>query len=417
MQSPTSRFERPSCSLEPISVLARTTQSLCLASVTAIAIHLGLTKIGVFETERRVTKPLTAQFVKRQPRLTKPLELKKRPRARPRLIQRQMVTVKARADLGRTRGRFEPVRVMERFAKPSVRLERGHSWAASELEPEAVAQGIRGVKETKEAMDLTLELLDICALDTGRYHAMVVQDPLEKQNIRGFFRLKYAYSQSMRERGYHDFESRILQNLVSLIETVNRYTLINATFEGRVSFDSAELLQTPWVYIQIGPYPFEMSLRDKRNLGRYMTQGGFVFCEAHDLYVSGEVGLRNPLCLYSAIHMLTSAMEGQGLRLSSEWAFDRVPDDHPLYHCYFDFDGLPGGVLDSQFLQSGYLRGAVIEGRLVAVLSNKGIMHLWGDPDKPQLKSQRFLQLGINTIVFALTQEGSITKRVMDMAR
>jgi hypothetical protein len=74
-------------------------------------------------------------------------------------------------------------------------------------------------------------------------------------------------------------------------------------------------------------------------------------------------------------------------------------------------------MFDQQFVQSAYLRGAVVEDRLVAVLSNKGIMHLWGDPDNPLLRNERFLQLGINTIVFALTQESSITRRVMDAVR
>ena len=83
--------------------------------------------------------------------------------------------------------------------------------------------------------------------------------------------------------------------------------------------------------------------------------------------------MRNPGCLYSAIHMLTSAIEGQALALGRDWTFDRVPDEHPVYHCFFDFQGLPGCLFDRQFTQSGYLRGAVIDNRLVAVLS-KGVV-------------------------------------------
>ena len=109
--------------------------------------------------------------------------------------------------------------------------------------------------------------------------------------------------------------------------------------------------------------------------------------------------------------MLTSAIEGQGLLLNRDWTFDRIPDEHPIYHCYFDFDGLPGGLADQQFVQSGYLRGAVLGDRLAAILSNKAILNLW---EEGSTKNERIIQLGINTIIFALTQEGSITKRVMD---
>ena len=410
-----SRFTCPSAELNLKGLLQRARAILWYCLAAAMVLHLLLTRISMLSSEQKSTKPLTTQFIKRQPRLTKPLELKKRPKPKSRRIQRQMVAVRARADRQQISSRFQPVGVLDQFVKPLARLDRFASFASTDLEPEAVAQSIAGLKETKDAIDMSLEMLDIESLDTGRYHAMVIQDPIEKRNIRGFFRLKYAYSQSMRERDYHSFESRILQNLTSLIEAMNRYTYIKTTFEGRISFDSWELLETPWIFIQIGPYPFEMNRTDTENLGRYSTSGGFVFCEAHDKVAGGA--LRDPACLHNAIHMLQSAIEGQGLKLGRDWTFDRVPDDHPVYHCFYDFDGLPGCQFDPQFVQSGYLRGAVIDNRLVAVLSNKGIMHLWGDPSNPQLKSERFLQLGINTIIFALTQEGSITKRVMDAIR
>ena len=36
---------------------------------------------------------------------------------------------------------------------------------------------------------MSLELLDIETLDTGRYHAMVIQDPSDKRTIRGFIHI------------------------------------------------------------------------------------------------------------------------------------------------------------------------------------------------------------------------------------
>ena len=90
-----------------------------------------------------------------------------------------------------------------------------------------------------------------------------------------------------------------------------------------------------------------------------------------------------------------------------------IPENHPLYHCFFDFnDGAPNGaeigrvgsVLSKQRL---YLEGVWYRGRLVAVYSDKGYIIKWNDNanNEPQLK------IGVNMIVFALTQEGGIADK------
>ena len=54
---------------------------------------------------------------------------------------------------------------------------------------------------------------------------------------------------------------------------------------------------------------------------------------------------------------------------------------------------------------------------IVLVICQKALVHIWGDPLNPQMREERMVQFGINTIIFALTQEGSITHRVMDEVR
>ena len=39
-------------------------------------------------------------------------------------------------------------------------------------------------KDVESRMDMSLEMVDIVALDTGKYHAMVVQDPYDKRSIK-----------------------------------------------------------------------------------------------------------------------------------------------------------------------------------------------------------------------------------------
>ena len=93
--------------------------------------------------------------------------------------------------------------------------------------------------------------------------------------------------------------------------------------------------------------------------------------------------------------------------------FSMIHNNHPLYHCFFDFsDGPPYGAeigLFDNYMspQRYYLEGVWLKNRLVAIYSNKGYIIKWSynTDNEPQLK------MGVNMIVFALTQESSIANK------
>ena len=60
--------------------------------------------------------------------------------------------------------------------------------------------------------------------------------------------------------------------------------------------------------------------------------------------------------------------------------------------------------------QSYFLEGVFLGDRLVGVYSDKGYVHMWARDfgNEPQLR------FGINAVVFALTQEGSIAQQQID---
>ena len=58
----------------------------------------------------------------------------------------------------------------------------------------------------------------------------------------------------------------------------------------------------------------------------------------------------------------------------------------------------------------GTFLGITIDDRLVGVQSNMDYEDCWGFI----VENGRSLQFGINMVIFALTQEGSITQQVMD---
>ena len=49
-------------------------------------------------------------------------------------------------------------------------------------------------RTAENRIDMALDMLDVNALDTGRYHAVVVQNPNDKQGLKGFIKLARVHS-------------------------------------------------------------------------------------------------------------------------------------------------------------------------------------------------------------------------------
>jgi len=423
-----SRFGYPSGSLMLGVLLKRARGVPWLGCALALFIHIGLSQLRGLVEEQRTAKPLTTHFVKRQPRLSKPLELKKRPRPKRRQIQRTMVAVRARAGEQRTSSRFQPVQVVQQFAKPSARFDRAASLTSRRLEPQAIAQSVAGTKETKEATNMSLEMLDIQALDTGQYHAMVVQDPTDKRNVQGFCHLAAIYIPRIHEgvtRAYAPFGDFVMGSLARLAAAMNQYTDVRTDLKGRLLLGDSEMLKTPWIFLFIKIGSYELSDPELQALGQYLIAGGFVFADAHSRMGGQEYAGIEP----HQTNLLAS------LRYHSVTARpETLPNSHPIYHCYFDFQGPPpaGDAAALYHKRIGieshrgahlidHLDGIIVNGRLLAILTEKGYYHPWAtwrpsyyhDWCKQQDPTLQ-LQFGVNLIIFSLIQEGSITHRVMN---
>ena len=417
----TSRFHCASLGLDLAGLVRRHRRTLLLWGTAAACAHIASARWVSKEQAQQAPKPLSTRFVKREPRLTKPLELKRRPQPKRRSIQRTMVTVQARVSRQESSARVAGFGVMRSLAKPQGAIGRSMSSAGVAVAPEVVAQGVESTKETRQAVDMSLELVDIEALDTGQYHAMVVQDPSDKQNVRGFFHLAMAYSVNMHKDQYWSAcQSRIRYGLVRLADTINRHTQIKADVRGTVEIDSQELLKTPWVWIY-PVYSFVLSASEADNLGKYMLTGGFLLSDSpHHRVITSRAT--------AADQLVKDALAAQGKTFGSDWTFVRLPNSHPVYHCFFDFPEGPPTAGDWQRrAHVDYLLGVFFEGRLVCIRSHKNFENAWSDQGSDgapasggayaHLDPQRALQFGVNLVVYALTQEGSITNRVMDAVR
>jgi hypothetical protein len=265
-----------------------------------------------------------------------------------------------------------------------------------------------------DRVNLSLEMLDVSALDTGRYHAMVVQDPTDKRQIKGYFHFIRVYASSVLARAGRMNE--FPETLINLVKKLNEWTGIRADMGRSIPFSSEEIFKVPFIYFDFGAWGFEDRLTpgEASRLGEYVLRGGLYMAE------DGGVGIGSA-CDKAARATIEDALAAVNRPKGRFWSFVKIPNDHPIYHCFFEFaDGPPVGADYFNYPESTlkgpypWLEGVFMDGRLTAIMSNKAYQDVWGrNPGVPGDPTRCF-QMGVNIIIFALTQEGSISNRVMD---
>ncbi len=242
---------------------------------------------------------------------------------------------------------------------------------------------------------MALEMLDVNSMDTGRYRAMVIQDATDKQAIKGFVKMAQVMSSRALAGGTTGYGRVTLRidTIDRLRDVLNEYTGLKAEFLGMITFDDPRLMEVPVILPQGRPNEAEMD-----HLAQYLLSGGFVLGGVYEEALEKYGGL---------------------IRGKDFWS-ERLPETHPVYSSFFDLKGgMPYGNSPSMGQgKSGvktwnYLRGYFVKGRMAGITPGDGG---WGwQNDIKGGDSTRQLQLAVNLIIYALTQEGSITQRLMQM--
>jgi len=255
----------------------------------------------------------------------------------------------------------------------------------------------------QEAMSLRQELLNVQDLDFGRYQAILIQDPENKRNIRGFFNMSVID---------YDLADKNNDRFPTATEELMRYmrdnTKINARIEGTtLRLSDANIFKQPLLYMTGNRAIFQFSDTEKENLGEYLREGGFLFSEeirkadSEGSLEGSGAGQEGTIYdrQFKALLKDPLVLGGEGAR------WQRVSKKHPLYFTFYEFadgppmGGAPGGnVFDLEMLE--------LRGRVAVVFSDLNISYYWGDPRADA--RERGLQFGVNLIVFALTQPGGI---------
>lgn len=356
-------------------------------------------------------KPLSVKFVQRAPRLVKPLELAKRPTVVQRKLTKRIAQTPTRTLRSMKTATIHGGTALASLAPPTAKVDRSFVPQRLELGPEIIAKGVENVKESK-IKELDEDLLTAESMDYGRFASFAVQNPDNKQDVKGFIYLALAkYKTNRRDFGGEPDWNTSPLALPNIAEYLNDHTGINAKFGGVFTLDSDEFItrKIPFLFIT-GHYHFEYTDAEVKNLGRYLKEGGFLLIDDSYYFQGGPFDVKSRKLVKEA--------------LGDHIEFERIPNDHRLYYCFFDFNGPPPG--DDAVGSSGWKGGAnersyefleavFLDGRMVALMSNKSYNNAWNaDPHwRPDSggSNVRQLQFAVNIVVHVLTQPGGYTQQ------
>ena len=404
MASAPNRFHSPSDRLDVSRLLAETYRYTVWGLLAGVGI-LAATFVYFFfvSKERPAPPPALTRLIIRKPRATKPFVLK-RQRLRPRAMTKQVTQLKPRLEMPAMQrlvgaSVYGRVQTFDYTVDADVQI----NLQTSPIEVSAVRIG--GTKEPEKRIAMREELIDLNALDTGKYKGLIIQDPTDRRKVKGFVYLGTVWVSDLEPT--FDSAAKAMPNLV---DALNEQTGISARVDAHLFVDSQEMFRTPFVYIT-AEKSFELTEREIENLGEYMRRGGFVFADN-----------ANPTAEYSQAEASLRKIFTDALR--AEGTLKLIPNNHPIYHTFYDFDGPPVGTeleVGSRgsrrggsgvvVAQTSYnLQGVFLGDRLVAIYSDKGYVHSCAENygNEPQLR------FGINVVIFALTQEGSISQQQID---
>ena len=386
--------------------LERETQKLLfLGLVVAVSFHAAIGSYFMFKrTEVKVVKPPTMELVIRRPRMTKPFEFKKKRIKQREYKKKEIVQRKPTAEI---KTKSIQQNLLGTVASYDFDTSMDFDTGSEVFIPGGIDIEMTATKEPEKQISMKEEMISLDDLDTGQFKAMVIQDPNDKQSIKGFIYIATLWGAQL--------EPSYKRAVIHLSDAVNRYTSIRSKVDKHLFVDSRKLYETPFVFLCVDGQ-FELTDIEANNLGDYLRKGGFLVLDngtPENEFGAAEASLRQ---------MLRDALGNEAKLLP-------IPNTHPLYHCFFDFDSGPpqGSEVDfSNVASQGfearynrttlskqvfYLEGIWLEDRLVAIYSNKGYAKKWAatSNNEPQLK------IGVNMVVLALTQDGSIAQQKMDL--
>ena len=153
-----------------------------------------------------------------------------------------------------------------------------------------------------------------------------------------------------------------------------------------------EMTAFPFLFMT-AELPPNLTAAHRANLREYMLRGGFLYAEDCVIGKDKKVGTNLPKDAFFL------KMVQELPKIVPEARLVRLPNDHPIFHCFYD---LPAGLPDMQGIPHG-LHGLIHNGRLLAALSPSDNHCGWVRCFSEE-KNTAALQMGTNLYVYAITQ-------------
>lgn len=208
-------------------------------------------------------------------------------------------------------------------------------------------------------------------------------------NVRAKAAIDFFFTRLSYESGDWEVDERMPANVLnSLIE----YTSLRVDIKERIiPLSDPQMLASPFCYMA-GHRLVQFNAEEKQNFKQYVENGGFIFVDD---------------CNHDIDGMFARTFERQMADIFGDDALKKIPNDHPIYSSFFEFDGPPRTSIElngwGDDLVHNYLKAIEIDGRIAVLYSNKDLGCEW-DYD---FRNKRWLKVdntrfAVNIVMYAM---------------
>jgi hypothetical protein len=201
---------------------------------------------------------------------------------------------------------------------------------------------------------------------------------------------KFTFTRLRYRSGDWDTDQRMPSNLLnSLLE----YTTIPIDVKEKViDLSSDELFLSPFCYLS-GHKLVQFDAQESAHFKKYVQNGGFVFVDD---------------CNHDIDGLFAKSFEAQMQQLFGAGALKKIPNNHEIYHSFFQFEkGPPTTSFElngwGDDLVHDYLKAIEINNRIGVLYSNKDYGCEWDyDYRNKRFMAEDNTKFGVNIVVYAM---------------
>ncbi len=181
------------------------------------------------------------------------------------------------------------------------------------------------------------------------------------------------------------------QSIPNLIEYAQKNLNLKTKFV-QSTFDDPEVKQAKIAFLFGGGVVPEFTNSMIKSCADYLSSGGFLYID--NGYFKSE---------YPYNQNMENFLKEVQKQLSGKAEIKSISFEHKIFSAYTKFTQLPQGQDDitANYEKYNYIKGLFWEGKLIAVISNKGYPVYWSG-GQPSIDNQKQLDFGLNLVSYSL---------------